>query len=79
MKVSEVQNMDRHVLRITLVLQHTVVVRAALESVVQLRQSNGVNRQAGMATLRNVGMRHSRILLSLQQGKLLSNLPRPKF
>jgi hypothetical protein len=58
-KVAEVQNMARHVLRITLVLQHVAAVRAALESAVQLGQSNRVHRQAGMATLRNVGMRYS--------------------
>jgi hypothetical protein len=43
--VAEVQNMDRHVLRIALVLW----LRAALESAVQLVRGDEVNRQAEMA------------------------------
>jgi hypothetical protein len=46
-KVAEVQNMGRHVLRIALVLW----LRAALELAVRLERGDEVNRQAKMATL----------------------------
>jgi hypothetical protein len=46
-KVAEVQNMARHVLRIALVLW----LRAALELAVQLERGDEVNRQAKMANL----------------------------
>jgi hypothetical protein len=47
-KVAEVQNMARHVLRNVLVL-HAVAVRAALESAVQVGRGDEGNRQAEMA------------------------------
>jgi hypothetical protein len=48
-KVAEVQNMARHVLRIALVLWTHVALRAALESAVQLGRGDEVNRQAEIA------------------------------
>jgi hypothetical protein len=51
-KVAEVQNMARHVLR------NALAVRAALESAVQVGRGNEGNRQAEMANLRNVGIRY---------------------
>jgi hypothetical protein len=41
--------MARHVLRIALVLQHAMALRAALESAVQLGRGDEGNRQADMA------------------------------